>query len=432
MPGPTSASSKPLSGLQDVFALVHDALDGPLRRDVVADAASAGDFGQALRRLRDGMRVNVWASRGVTFDFERFVQRYDRKTRTLGFHVLHDWDGIADRVNNDTIPVDVLHYLVDKRGHEPADPVALAILLDYHFAHILALLSLRVWDEGDANENLDRVAALLATLQGPAGSGQLFAADAETLLLIATSHYELHERGYATLLEKTRTLDGAHRARVALGHGASMGSHLRFGFEATYGRDTVNMRNDNVADYPWLCFALATLMDEYVRLRADGDRSAARQRCVESILNGLSADARAIIGTPPASLSGSEAERARFVASFHEVKDDLLLEFEAFRPADTAYSPLCFFFNFSHNVLKGTVIDALLQGRPWLLPFNGLLTALDEGTATSARKIALAETLMGYARANPHRIRGRLRPVIVYDKATGREAFSVTMRKLRQ
>lgn len=211
-----------------------------------------------------------------------------------------------------------------------------------------------------------------------------------------------------------------------------MGSHLRFGFEATYGRDTVNMRNDNVADYPWLCFALGTLMDEYVRLRADGERSAARQRCVESMLNGLSADARAIIGTPPASLSGSEAERARFVASFHEVKDDLLQEFEAFRPADTAYSPLCFFFNFSHNVLKGTVIDALLQGRPWLLPFNGLLTALDEGTATSEHKIALAETLMGYARANPHRIRGRLRPVIVYDKATGREAFSVTMRKLRQ
>lgn len=432
MPGSKSASSQPLSTLHDVFALVDDALDGPLRRDVVADAAAAGDFGQALRRLRDGMRTHLWNSRGVTFDFARVVQRYDRKTRALGFHVLHDWDGIADRVNDDTIPVDVLHYLIDKRGSEPVDPGALAILLDYHFVHILALLSLRVWDDGDANENLDRVAALLATLQGPQGSGQPFAADAETLLLIATSHYELHERGYATLLEKTRTLDAAHRTRIALGHGASMGCHLRFGFEATYGRDTVNMRNDNVADYPWLCFALATLMDEYVRLRAAGDHSVARRRAVESMLNGLSADARAIIGTPPASLSGSEAERARFVAHFHDVKDDLLQEFDAFRPGDGTYSPLCFFFNFSHNVLKGTVIDALLQGRPWPLPFDGLLTALDEGTATSDRKIALAETLMGYARANPHRIRGRLRPVIVYDVASGREAFSVTLRKLRQ
>ena len=39
---------------------------------------------------------------------------------------------------------------------------------------------------------------------------------------------------------------------------------------------------------------------------------------------------------------------------------------------------------------------------------------------------------MGYARANPDRIRGRLMPVIVYDPSTGRQAFSVTMRKIRE
>jgi hypothetical protein len=39
---------------------------------------------------------------------------------------------------------------------------------------------------------------------------------------------------------------------------------------------------------------------------------------------------------------------------------------------------------------------------------------------------------MGYARDNPHRIRGRLRPVIVYDWQSGREAFAVAMRKLRE
>ena len=30
------------------------------------------------------------------------------------------------------------------------------------------------------------------------------------------------------------------------------------------------MRDDNVADYPWLCFALATLMDEYTVIRGGG------------------------------------------------------------------------------------------------------------------------------------------------------------------
>ena len=103
-----------------------------------------------------------------------------------------------------------------------------------------------------------------------------------------------------------------------------MGCHLRFGFEATYGRDTVNMRNDNEADYPWLCFALATLMKEYARMHAAGEQSLAREQVVESMLNGLSADARAIIGAPPASLSHSEDERAGFTATFHALKSDLL------------------------------------------------------------------------------------------------------------
>jgi hypothetical protein len=430
MPRSKAAVPKPQQLLVEVFALLRTSLDGSFRQDLVAEAAAAGDLGKALLRLRDGMRAHAFSTGAGTLDLRRAIQKYDRKTRLLGFHVLNDWDGIADRVNDDIIPVDVLHYLVDRRGSEAANAGVLAVLLDYYFFHVLALLSLRVWDEGDPNDNLDRLAELVAALQGPHGSGQMFAADAETLLLLATSHYELHERGYATLLDQTRTLDRAHRLRIALGHCVSMGCHLRFGFEATYGRDTVNMRNDNVADYPWLCFAVATVMNEYVRLHGAGEQGTARSSVVESLLNGLSADARALIGAPPSSLSASERERAGLADAFHAHKADLLDEFGAFRPTDAAYSPISFFFNFSHNVLKGTVIDALLAGRPWPVPFDALLTAGDT-VAPSAAKISLARTLMGYARANPHRIRGRLRPVIVYDVATGREAYAVTMRKLR-
>src|SRR5207247_10084647 len=64
----------------------------------------------------------------------------------------------------------------------------------------------------------------------------------------------------------------SHRTNIALGHAASMGCHLRFGFEATCGRDTVALRDDNTADYPWLCFALATLMSEYSRTGETGAR----------------------------------------------------------------------------------------------------------------------------------------------------------------
>ena len=413
-------------------ALIETVLTGAARHEILAGVSATKDFAQALRRLRGGMRANTWKSGAQKIDLDEVVRKYDRRTRQDGFHVLHDWDGRADQVNDDIIPIDVLDYLIAQRGAEPPDPAALAILLDYYFLHLLALCSLRIWDEGDPDANLDRLNGLLAELQGASGSGQRFVDDAGTLILIATSHFEIVERGYGALLARVRTLDRAHRARIALAHAVSIGSHLRFGFEATYGRDTVVMRDDNVADYPWLCFALMTVMQEYARLDGEGVDAAGTAPMVEGILNGLSADARAFVGQPPASLSGSEGDRGEFRALFLRHRDTLLEAFERHRPAAQTYSPLSFFFNFSHNVLKGTVVDALLRGRAWPLTFDDMLTGMSRNDAEAAAKQELAATLMGYARANPDTIRGRPMPVIVYDPSTGRDAFAVTMRKIRE
>jgi hypothetical protein len=78
------------------------------------------------------------------------------------------------------------------------------------------------------------------------------------------------------------------------------------------------------------------------------------------------------------------------------------------------------------------IVDALLRGRPWPLAFDDMLTTLSRDAGEPALKLELAATLMGYARANPDTIRGRPMPVIVYDPATGRDAFAVTMRKIRE
>jgi hypothetical protein len=410
---------------------LDDLLSGSARQLLVAEAASSATLGDALRHLRVAMREHAWDADGRRYDFARAIEKLDRKTRQIGFHVMNDWDGVADRVNDDIIPVDVLNYLIERRGSEPPHPGMLAVLLDYYFMHVLSLLSVRLWEEGDPDENLDRVQQLLNLLQGAHGSGQPFAADAETLLLIATSHYEMYERGYEILLDQVRTLNDRHQTNIALGHAASMGCHLRFGFEATYGRDTINMRDDNVADYPWLLYALNTLMQQYVRLRERGAAAASDDVLLEALINGLSGDARAFVGKPPSSLAKFESERQQFRDAFHAYKADVLPAFERYRPTDKAYSPLGFFFNFSHNVVKGTTIDALLEQRPWRLTFNDLLTARGDEHA-SATKESLAKTLMEYARANPQTIRGRLMPVIVYDPAKGRQAFSVAMRKMRE
>jgi hypothetical protein len=412
-------------------ALVETALKGAARREILAGVSTAKDFAQALLRLRGGMRAHAWKAGGQKIDLDEVVKKYDRKTRQDGFHVLHDWDGKADHVNDDIIPVDVLDYLVLKRGTEPPDAVALATLLDYYFLHVLALLALRIWDEGDPDANLDRLDGLLAELQGPNGSGQRFVDDADTLILIATSHYEIVERGYDALLDRTKTLSRVHRLRIALAHTVSMGCHLRFGFEASYGRDTVVMRDDNIADYPWLCWALMTVMQEYARLDGEGAAAAAGSApLVEGLVNGLSGDARAFLGEPPSSLSKNQDDRAAFRVLFLQHRDTLLEAFRRLKPTTETYSPLAFFFNFSHNVLKGIVVDALLRGRAWPLTFNDLLTGYSRNDAEAALKQELATTLMGYARANPDTIRGRPMPVIVYDPSTGRDAFAVTLRKI--
>jgi hypothetical protein len=417
----------------EVCASLEDALSGPFRAEVVAALSSSPTLGAGLARLREAMRSDVWSFGPASLTLARAVRAYDRATRDEGFHALHDWDGIAAHVNADTIPVDVLTYVIDQRGGDAFDPVVAAILIDYYFMHVLSLLSLRVWDAGDADANTDRVDGLLRLLQGPAGSGQRFCDDAATLLLIATAHYEREEWGYDLLLARVRTLADRHRAAIAIGHGASMGCHLRFGFEATYGRDTTLMRDDNVADYPWLCFALATLMDEYHRVRQGGDSTLGRSAMVESMLNGLSADARAFLGAGPSSLKAHEVERARFREYFRGYQADLLGEFSAFQPSESAYSPLSFFFNFSHNVMKGQMVDSLLWGNPWQVGLNDLLTGMARPDEPAERsREALARTLMAYARTNPQKIRGRPMPVIVYDSEAGYRAFRLTLRRVAE
>ena len=425
---------------EQACALVGTALEGSARREIVDDFASAASLGAALKPLGAAMGANEFRARGHRIFLDRALTTYDGRTRAEGFHILHDWDGVAQQTNPDIIPIDVLHFIAEQRGGEPAARAEIAILLDYYFMHVLALLTMRIWDDGEPDENLARIDALLTELQGPNGSGQLFAADAATLMLIGTSHYEPEEWGYGKLLDRVRTLDERHRFEIGLSHAQSMGCHLRFGFEAQCGRDTLALRDDNIADYPWLCFALAAVMDEYSRLvdgnlqhrSTSGATSVDRDRSVieEALLNGLTPDARAFVGVPPPSLSRSESDRVRFADGFVRHKTTLLQAFQNYRPSDSAYSPISFFFNFSHNVVKGTVVDALLWGEPWDLSLNDLLTGVPRAGIEHGSPQLLATTLMGYARSNPDRIRGRLMPVIVYDPQAGRRAYTVAIEKL--
>jgi hypothetical protein len=410
--------------------LLERLLEVSVRRDVVAGALESATLGESLRRLRERMSGHAWAAGGAKIELAPLVDELDRRTRDEGFHALHDWDAVRDRVNEDSIPVGVLNAVVRDRGSEPVDAAVVAILFDYYVLHLLGLLALRIWDRGDPDDNLDRLDALLGQLQGAESSGHRFADDAATLLLIATTHDQPRASGYAILLERVRTLHAAHQRHVALGHAVGLGCHLRFRLEATYARDVDAMRDDNLADYSWLSFSLTTILREYDR--AAGERRAAAEdgaRLAEALLNGLSPDPRAFLTPVAPDLPRDDRSELRELFALH--RDALAAAFEAHKPSARGYSPLSLFFNLSHDVLKGAVVDAVHSGKPWAVSLNDLFSSHGATPDQLAARKTLATALMGYARANPHRIRGRLVPVIVYDPQAGRRAFAAAMREVR-
>jgi hypothetical protein len=418
------------SSFAEACASLSLALAGETRRLIVDEVSKAKTFDRAVRHLRDSMRSHLFESGGAVLFSGRFARTFDQVTRRDGFHALHDWDGKADRFNDEMIPVEIANFA--ERMIRPADHqrarAALAILLDDYFAHLLGLLALRAWDQGDPNANLDLITRLLSHLQGPWGSGQVFAGDVTGLIIVTTSHFEPDVTAYDRLLSRVRLLNPDHRLKLALVHAAVLGCHLRFGLEVTCAGDLRALRDDNVPDYPWLCEGTATLLDAYEAAVAAAD-GAARRRISEALLLALLPDPAALLGSaPPESLARSASPRERIREIFTARRHDLMVDFEAHRPDPGAYSPLSFTFNFPHNLVKGIVVDAALRGAPWSLSLADLVTAIPRTPELDRARRSLATTLMGYALASPDTIRGRPHPAIVCDPAAGLRAFEQGVR----
>jgi len=415
---------KPFLAFDDACDRVHAALAGPLRGAVVDEALAGRSLPEALRSLRRSMVTHTFRTSAGSLLLDGLVRRWDERTRQDGFHVLQEWDG--RRFIEDPIPVLMLDFFARAHGNQPAIRQSCAVLIDYYFLYVLALFVMRVWDDGDRDRNLDRLTGLLAHLQGARGSGLAFVDDAETLLWIAISHYEPDDHAYARLLEKVKTLNDAHQARLARVGAAVLGCHLRWGLPVYYGQDPGRMRGDNVSDYPWLLFSVDVLLRAYAKMRLAGMHGHDRERIVEALLGGLTADPRALLDVPPpASLAAFTNELAAFRQLFGECREDLLLEFEPHRPTGDVYSPLAFHFNFPHNVLIPMVTLALIEGcdPERNVSFNALL---ERGRAERS-PATLARALMMYAARNPERRGGRETPMITWDPAAAGLTFNRTL-----
>ncbi|HEX4681444.1 MAG TPA: hypothetical protein VH277_01975 [Gemmatimonadaceae bacterium] len=401
--------------------LIGRTLAGPLRRQIL-DAVTgngSGDFAQALARLRAAMRTHTFPTGGVPLALERFVRTFDGATRAEGFHVLESWDYRAHRFSECTVPVLMLDRCASQSIPDDLQRQSLAVLLDQYFLSIIGLLAVRAWDDGDANANLDRVTALVAALNGEGGGGQRFVDDAETLLLVAISHYHPHEHAYDSLIERIWTLDDDHACRVATACAATLGSHLRWGHRFMYQRDVGRMRDDNVVDYPWLLFSLVTLMRRYVRA-AEADE---RCRLSEALLNGLSADPWAFTGTLPRSLARFASAHEELRSALHEHRAALSDDLSRHRPARDGFTPLGFLCNFLCNAIVAMTATGT-TGASDHPSLNDLFTAHGDAAAAGSYAHALAS----YATANGGRADGAA--LIVYDPYEGQSAYNMTLRVL--
>src|SRR5215831_798027 len=172
----------------EACSVLETTLKGEARTEILDHLCAAKTFTDALAKMRSGIRSHTFRTRSGQLNLGSIVRTLDEKTKKDGFTVLIDWDGKANRWVDEMIPIDVLDYFV--RGVDPVkidsgERQSLAILLDYYLLYVVALLAMRVGDEGHTPDNVDRVTSLIGDVQSAAGSGQKNVDDAGTLILVA-------------------------------------------------------------------------------------------------------------------------------------------------------------------------------------------------------------------------------------------------------
>jgi hypothetical protein len=412
---------------EDACVALETALDGPTRRTILEATDRTRGFNGALVRLRGAMQSHTFPTAAAALALDRVVRHLDTRTRAEGFHVLQAWDYRAHRFVDHIVPVLMLDRFANTLSRPIDENDALATLLDHYFLWILALLAVRAWDEGDANANLDRVTRLAGLLNGPNGSGHAFAEDGELLLLLAISQYHPKEPAYDLLLDRVRSLDDAHRRRAALVVAPTFGSHLRWGFRFMYRRDSTRMRDDNIVDYPWLLFAVETLVDAYDRMRDHPETGAQRDVVTEGLINALSADPQFFLDEAPDVLRAHEASHTHAHEQLIAHRLDLVGELERHRPDPARYSPLGFEANFLNNAVVAMVetVAGVAEPHPSL---SDLFTSCPTD-ATRPSPLAFARRLTRFAGVTAGMVGGHA--LVVYDHFDGLARFDAALDVLR-
>lgn len=395
-------------------------LDGDARTAMNA-GLGGGELSGRLTRLRKAMSDHALS--GTPQGMAKAIRRLDVRTRNDGFHVLNSWDHQSHRFTEDLTPVLLLDFFGRTKVENPDPDTTVAILIDYYFLHLLALVSMRAWDADDPGAVLTRVTDLLGILQGEHGSGHHFVSSAETLLIYAISQFHPEEQAYGRVIERVSTLPDDHRLNFALMSASVLGAHLRWGFWLMYERDVVRMRRDNEGDYPWLLWTTGTLLRAWEAGKHD------ESRILVGLLQALAPDPWMLTGSLPSSMSELAGEHAAVKEVLQRRGSELLGALEEHRPTKEQYSPLSLHFNFPHNALVAAVTLSLMESIPAPMPLDVLFEAPDPEDGGVAQE-HFARVLMAFSGGSLDRLGHRGAMLIAYDPLSAMRSYSMLSRTL--
>lgn len=229
------------------------------------------------------------------------------------------------------------------------------IILDYYILRQIGLLALRVWDEGNPNQNLDVLQGLLDELQ----VGHVYVKDVMTLLAIMISNPALQESFYIKTWNNIRKLKPEYQIRFAMANAFFNGEHLQSIFEENYdGLVADSIRNRNAIDYDQLIHALDILLTRFKEVKVDPLHVEERNKIVQAILRGLGGDPEVFLENTQF-LSSAHSNHP-FLNHFLEVLErnraDLLEAFHQFDPSTHSFSPLQRKYVFPNRFLTDFIV----------------------------------------------------------------------------
>jgi hypothetical protein len=260
----------------------------------------------------------------------------------------------------------------------------------------LALLTMRLWDEGSESERLSEVQDVLDRLWKITPSDQpVLVRDARWLILLAqspttddlTGYFEVAERIAETSSEEDRIEIDKAGVRMAGGHLRSQIRHVSIQKGVSFDESNLvlSTRKSNALDFALLIQSLVPILNAYEHAVQNGD-GRKRLELADAICQGISPDPEVFLNRLDLLGPYSMIEHL-FITTDHDghavytpmgqrhvqllqeyearitrLSEPLLDDCQKFRPVDGAYSPYGVLFGYSSNLIEHMAFKTLQPG----------------------------------------------------------------------